>query len=123
MSGPFKLKYKNSTFPFKGSIDPSEIVSAAESAYTAPEETSVAAGLVEGIAAGYSGAPERTEEQKQAAKDKRKELVEKTKAWWKEQKEKLKKSKRNPNEGSYPSTGKFANDMNRNGIPDYLEKP
>ena len=89
MSGPFKLKYKNSAFPFKSSIDPSEIVSAAESAYTTPEKTSVAAGLVSGVAQGIGAGSGRTEEQKQAAKDKRKELVGKVKAWWLKQKEKF----------------------------------
>ena len=109
MKGPFKLKYNKSSFPFKEE-DGNAIVAAAASANEPVERgESVAASFLSGFASGLSQPEKKKDENKDKDKDKNKN--------------KKAKPKRNPNKGSYPSTGKYAFDTNRNGILDYLEKP
>ena len=76
MSGPFKLKYKNSSFPFKEQ-ESNVIVDAAGSAYAIPEGTSITAGFMEGVATGLS--TKKTKDKKKG-KDKEESKIEK---WWK----------------------------------------
>ena len=71
MSGPFKLKYKNSAFPFKGSADPTDIISAAESAYTVSKGTSFLGGFLKGLGEGLSKIDTTTKKKKKKEKDTR----------------------------------------------------
>lgn len=73
MSGPFKLKYKNSAFPFKEQ-EGNTIIDAAGSAYAIPESTSVAAEFMKGVAENLSTSTKKTKDKdKDKEKDKDKD--------------------------------------------------
>ena len=74
MKGPFKLKYKNSSFPFKEQ-EGNTIIDAAGSAYAIPESTSAAAEFMKGVAGGLSTKKTKDkdkDEDKDKDKDKKK---------------------------------------------------
>ena len=82
MSGPFKLKYKNSAFPFKEQ-ETNAIVEAAGNAYTIPEGTSITAGFLEGIAGSISTKSLSGKDDKGNKSDKGDKKESKLGQWWK----------------------------------------
>ena len=81
MSGPFKLKYKNSAFPFKEPTGPTDIISAAGSAYTLPKDISVAADFLKGFATGLPTSTTSSDKGDKGDKGDKKES--KLRQWWK----------------------------------------
>ena len=72
----YKLKYTNSSFPFKEQ-EGNAIIDAAGSAYAIPEGTSIEAGFMEGVATGLST---KKTKNKKKGKNKEESKIEK---WWK----------------------------------------